>query len=127
MPKALRVHAPGGPEALTYEEADVGRPGPGQALIRHTAIGLNFIDVYFRTGLYPAPAGMPVIPGGDAAGVVVGSAVTAAAIGSRYYALPPACSPYPYAGFTYYSCSNVWYKPTYQGATVVYVVVPKPG
>ena len=61
MPKAIRVHAHGGPEALTYEEADVGRPGPGQALIRHTAIGLNFIDVYFRTGLYPAPNGMPVM------------------------------------------------------------------
>lgn len=64
--------------------------------------------------------------GAYAAGVVVGSAVTAAVIGSRYYALPAGCAPYPYSGYTYYSCSSVWYKPTYQGSTVVYVVVAKP-
>lgn len=71
MTKAVRIHAHGGPEVLTYEEVEVGRPGPGQALIRHTAIGLNFLDTYFRSGLYPAPAGLPLIPGGEAAGVVV--------------------------------------------------------
>jgi hypothetical protein len=65
--------------------------------------------------------------GAYAAGAMVGAAVTAAAIGSRYYALPTGCAPYPYSGFTYYSCANVWYKPTYQGDTVVYVVVAKPG
>lgn len=71
MSKVIAVHAHGGPEALVYEDADPGRPGPGQALIRHTAIGLNFIDVYYRTGLYPAPNGLPVIPGGEAAGVLL--------------------------------------------------------
>ena len=63
-----------------------------------------------------------------AAGVAIGAtaAATAAVIGARYYALPPACAPYPYSGFTYYSCGGAYYKPTYQGATVVYVVVAKP-
>lgn len=70
MSKAVRIHANGGPEVLVYEEADPGRPGPGQALVRHTAIGLNFIDVYYRSGLYPPPGGFPMIPGGEAAGVV---------------------------------------------------------
>ena len=64
--------------------------------------------------------------GAYAAGVAVGAAVTAAVVGSRYYALPAGCAPYPYGGFTYYSCSNVWYKPTYQGDTIVYVVVNRP-
>src|SRR5690606_41130540 len=57
MSKAVRVHSHGGPEALTYEEIVVDRPQAGQVLIRHTAIGLNFLDTYFRSGLYPAPAG----------------------------------------------------------------------
>ncbi|CAM5629590.1 quinone oxidoreductase [Mycolicibacterium aubagnense] len=61
MSKAIRIHSHGGPEALVYEDADPGRPGPGQILVRHTAIGLNFIDIYFRTGLYPAPNGLPLI------------------------------------------------------------------
>lgn len=71
MSKAVRNHAHGGPEVLVYEDADPGRPGVGQVLIRHTAIGLNFLDTYFRSGLYPAPAGLPLIPGSEAAGVVV--------------------------------------------------------
>lgn len=71
MSKAIRIHAHGGPEALVYEDADPGQPGLGQILVRHTAIGLNFIDIYFRTGLYPAPNGLPLIPGGEAAGVVL--------------------------------------------------------
>jgi hypothetical protein len=64
--------------------------------------------------------------GAYAAGAVAGAAVTAAVMGSRYYALPAGCGPYPYGGFTYYSCGGAWYKPTYQGDTVVYVVVAKP-
>lgn len=71
MSKAVRVHSHGGPEALTYEEIVVDRPQAGQVLIQHTAIGLNFLDTYFRSGLYPAPAGLPLIPGGEAAGVLV--------------------------------------------------------
>jgi NADPH2:quinone reductase len=71
MSKAIRVHAHGGPEVLTYDDAPAGKPGTGQVLIRHTAIGLNFLDTYYRSGLYPAPAGLPLIPGGEAAGVVL--------------------------------------------------------
>jgi NADPH2:quinone reductase len=71
MSKAIRVHAHGGPGALVYEDFEPGHPAKGQIRVRHTAIGLNFIDVYYRTGLYPAPDGLPLIPGGEAAGVVV--------------------------------------------------------
>jgi hypothetical protein len=57
---------------------------------------------------------------------VVGAAATAAAIGSSYYALPAACSPYAFSSSTYYSCGGAWYKPQYEADTVVYVVVPDP-
>jgi NADPH2:quinone reductase len=69
--KAIRIHANGGPEVLRYEDVEVGRPGKGEALIRHTAIGLNFLDIYYRSGLYPPPAGLPLVPGNEAAGVVI--------------------------------------------------------
>ena len=67
MAKAIRFHAIGGPEVLCLETVDVGDPGPGQARVRQTAIAVNFIDIYFRTGLYPAalPSGL----GSDAVGV----------------------------------------------------------
>ena len=55
MTKAVRVHKVGGPEALVYESVDVPAPGPGEVRIRQHAVGLNFIDVYYRTGLYKAP------------------------------------------------------------------------
>lgn len=71
MAKAIRVHEHGGPEVLRYEDHDAGKPGKGEALIRHTAIGLNFLDTYFRSGLYPAPAGLPLILGNEAAGEVL--------------------------------------------------------
>ena len=64
MVKAIRIHQHGGPEVLRYEEVDPGRPGKGEVLLRHTAIGLNFIDTYFRSGLYPAPNGLPLTPSG---------------------------------------------------------------
>ena len=69
MVKAIRVHETGGPEVLRFEDYDPGKPAPGEALIEHKAIGLNFIDVYQRTGLYKAE--MPFIPGGEGAGVVL--------------------------------------------------------
>jgi NADPH2:quinone reductase len=53
MSHAIRIHRTGGPDVLKWEEVDVGEPGPGQVKLRHEAIGLNFIDVYHRTGLYP--------------------------------------------------------------------------
>ena len=67
--KAVRVHQNGGPEALRYEDVDIPVPGAGEVLVRHAAIGLNFLDVYYRSGLYPAPNGLPLTPGGEAAGV----------------------------------------------------------
>lgn len=85
MTKAIQISAHGGPEALQYVDAEPGRPGNGEVLIRHTAIGLNFIDVYYRTGLYAAPNGLPLIPGGEAAGVVeeLGEGVSDLAVGDR--------------------------------------------
>ena len=68
MPHAIRIHKPGGPEVLVWEEVQVGKPGPREARIRHTAVGLNYVDVYNRSGLYPQP--MPVILGSEGAGVV---------------------------------------------------------
>jgi NADPH2:quinone reductase len=69
MTHAIRVHDYGGPELLKWEEVEVGAPGPGEVKIKQTAIGLNFIDVYQRTGLYPQPS-LPFIPGMEGAGVV---------------------------------------------------------
>jgi NADPH2:quinone reductase len=69
MTHAIRVHEYGGPEVLKWEEVEVGPPGPGQVKIKQSAIGLNFIDVYQRTGLYPQPS-LPFIPGMEGAGVV---------------------------------------------------------
>jgi NADPH2:quinone reductase len=84
MTKAIRIHQTGGPEVLRWEDVEVGNPGPGQVRIRHTAVGLNFIDVYHRTGLYPVPA-LPSGIGLEAAGVVdaVGEGVSDIAVGQR--------------------------------------------
>ena len=77
MSKAIVVHETGGPEVLKWEEVPDVAPGPGQARVRHTSIGVNFVDVYYRTGLYKAPA-LPFIPGHEGAGVVeeIGPGVT---------------------------------------------------
>ena len=69
MTHAVRVHEYGGPEVLKWEEVEVGDPGPGEVKVRQTAVGLNYIDVYVRTGLYPQPS-LPFIPGMEGAGVV---------------------------------------------------------
>ena len=84
MARAIRIHEHGGPEVLRWDEVDPGQPGPGQALIRQTAAGLNFIDVYHRTGLYPVPT-MPAVIGNEGAGVVeaIGEGVTDVAVGDR--------------------------------------------
>lgn len=55
MPHAIRIHATGGPEKLVWEAVELAPPAPGEARVRHAAVGLNFIDVYHRTGLYPLP------------------------------------------------------------------------
>jgi len=69
MTHAIRVHEYGGPDVLKWEEVKVGEPGPGEVKIKQTAIGLNFIDIYLRTGLYPQPS-FPFIPGMEGAGIV---------------------------------------------------------
>jgi len=83
MPKVIRFHETGGPEVLRFEDVEVGDPAPDEAQVRHTAIGLNFIDVYDRTGLYPTP--LPSGLGREAAGVVtaVGRKVKGVRIGNR--------------------------------------------
>jgi NADPH2:quinone reductase len=68
MPYAIRIEQHGGPEVMKWEEIEVGDPGPGQVRVRNTAIGLNYIDTYHRSGLYPMP--MPLIIGSEGAGVV---------------------------------------------------------
>jgi NADPH2:quinone reductase len=70
MVKAIVVRETGGPEVMSLEEVEVGAPGPGEVRLKHTAIGVNFIDTYYRKGLYPAPAGLPFIPGAEAVGIV---------------------------------------------------------
>ena len=91
MTKAIRIHAPGGPEAMIWEDVTVGDPGPGQVRLRHTMVGVNYIDVYHRMGLYPMP--LPAVIGMEAAGVVeaVGDGVSSLALGDRvaYASVPP--------------------------------------
>lgn len=83
MPFAIQVHQPGGPEALIGHEVKIGDPGPRQVRLRQTAVGLNFIDVYHRTGLYPQSS--PFIPGVEGAGTIdaIGPDVTGFNIGDR--------------------------------------------
>jgi NADPH2:quinone reductase len=92
MSKAIRIHETGGPEVLRWEDVDVGSPGPGQARLRQTAIGVNYIDIYHRSGLYPLPT-LPAIIGMEGAGIVeeAGEGVTDVSPGQRvaYAGLPP--------------------------------------
>jgi NADPH2:quinone reductase len=83
MTHAIRFHKTGGPEVLVWEEVKVGKPGAGEARIRHTAVGLNFVDIYNRAGVYPAP--LPSGLGAEGAGVVeeVGAGVTDLKAGDR--------------------------------------------
>jgi len=83
MPHAIRIHETGGPDVLRWEEVDVPAPQPNEATLRHHAVGLNFVDIYFRSGLYPTP--LPSGLGVEGAGVVtaVGSAVTELKPGDR--------------------------------------------
>ncbi len=89
MPHAIRIHQNGGPEQLRWEEVTVAAPGPGEVRVRNTAIGLNFIDTYHRSGLYPMP--LPLTLGSEGAGVVeaVGPKVKEFKVGDRVaYAQP---------------------------------------
>jgi len=91
MSKAIRIHEYGGPDAMRWETVAVGAPAAGEALVKHRAVGLNYIDIYHRTGVYPLPA-LPSGLGMEGAGdvVAVGPGVTDLAVGDRVaYASPP--------------------------------------
>jgi NADPH2:quinone reductase len=85
MVAAVRVHKVGGPEVLTYEQVEVPAPGQGQIRVKQHACGVNFIDTYFRMGMYPSPVGLPFVAGNEGAGevVAVGSGVTDFKVGDR--------------------------------------------
>jgi len=90
MTKAIRIHEHGGPEVLSWEDVEVGAPGPGQVRVKHSAGGLNYIDTYQRSGLYPLQ--LPITLGMEGAGVVeeLGEGVSGLAVGDRVaYAAPP--------------------------------------
>ena len=71
MVAAVRVHKTGGHEVLTFEEIDVPAPGQGQLQVKQHACGVNFIDTYFRMGMYPSPVGLPFVSGNEGAGEVI--------------------------------------------------------
>jgi NADPH:quinone reductase len=85
MVAAVRVHKVGGPEVLTFEEIDIPAPGQGQLRVRQYACGVNFIDTYFRMGMYPSPVGLPFVAGNEGAGevIAVGPGVTDFKVGDR--------------------------------------------
>src|SRR5260221_11717537 len=85
MVAAVRVHKTGGPDVLTYEDVPVAAPGPGQIKIRNHASGVNFIDTYFRSGMYPSPVGLPFVSGKQGAGevIAVGPGVSDIKLGDR--------------------------------------------
>jgi NADPH2:quinone reductase len=91
MGKAIRMYKTGGPEVLLWEDFDPGHPAAGEILVRNEAVGLNFIDVYHRTGLYPLPS-LPTVPGVEGAGIVeeIGEGVSEFSVGDRVaYSEPP--------------------------------------
>jgi len=85
MVAAVRVHKHGGPEVLTFEDIEIGAPGQGQIRIKQHACGVNYIDTYFRMGMYPSPVGMPFVAGNEGAGEVtaVGPGVSDLKVGDR--------------------------------------------
>src|SRR5580693_6750395 len=85
MVAAVRVHKVGGPEVLTYEEIELPPPAQGQIRVKQQAAGVNFIDTYFRMGMYPSPVGLPFVAGNEAAGevIAVGPGVTDLKVGDR--------------------------------------------
>jgi NADPH2:quinone reductase len=91
MVAAVRVHKAGGPEVLTYEDVELPAPGAGQVRVKQAAAGVNFIDTYFRMGMYPPPNGYPFIAGNEGSGDVIalGSGVTDLKVGDRVAAVFP--------------------------------------
>ena len=94
MVAAIRVHKVGGPEVLTFDDIEIGAPAQGQIKVKQHACGVNFIDAYFRMGLYPSPVGLPFVAGNEAAGEVaaVGPGVSDIKVGDRVaYVVPLGC------------------------------------
>src|SRR6187200_1500836 len=85
MVAAVRVHKYGGPEVLTFEDVEVGQPAQGQIRVKQHACGVNFIDTYFRMGMYPSPVGLPFVSGNEGAGEVIalGEGVSDIKVGDR--------------------------------------------
>ncbi len=85
MVAAVRVHKTGGPEVLTFEQIDIPAPGPGQIKLKQHACGVNYIDTYFRMGMYPSPVGLPFVSGNEGAGevIAVGPGVSDIKVGDR--------------------------------------------
>lgn len=85
MTGAIRIHRTGAPDVLQWEQVEVGRPAPGEVRLRHSAIGLNFIDTYYRSGLYPLPRPLPLILGIEGAGLIteLGEGVESFTVGDR--------------------------------------------
>ena len=85
MVAAVRVHKTGGPEVLSFDDIQVPAPGPGQIKVKNHASGINFIDTYFRSGMYPSPVGLPFVSGNEGAGeaIAVGPGVTDIKVGDR--------------------------------------------
>lgn len=98
MSHAIRIHQYGGPDVLQWEPVAVAEPSQGEVRVRHTAVGLNFVDVYERTGLYPVP--LPAIPGREAAGVIeaIGPGVRGLAVGDRVAYVGPGVGAYSQIG-----------------------------
>src|SRR5450756_488917 len=91
MVAAVRIHKHGGPEVLTFEDIEIPQPGQGQVKLKQHACGVNFIDTYFRVGMYPSPVGMPFVSGNEGAGevIAVGPGVTDLKVGDRVaYVVP---------------------------------------
>jgi NADPH2:quinone reductase len=126
--KAIRIHEYGGPEKLRYEDIEVGHPGPGEAYIRHTAIGLNFADIHNREGRYPLPS-LPHVLGGEAAGVVeaVGPGVADIKVGDRvaYAAGGPAFPPGAYSEARLFDASRLVLLPDEISDTVAAGMIVK--
>jgi NADPH:quinone reductase len=91
MVAAVRVHKHGGPEAMIFEDVEIPAPGQGQVKIKQHACGVNFIDAYFRMGMYPSPVGLPFIAGNESAGEVIqfGPGVTDIKVGDRVAFIGP--------------------------------------
>jgi len=105
MVAAVRVHKTGGPEVLTLDDIDIPAPGQGQIKIKQHACGVNFIDTYFRIGMYPSPVGLPFVSGNEGAGQIieVGPGVTDLKVGDRVAYVVPLGG---YAAVCH-SCTNV--------------------